>query len=128
MRTRRKGARGPFRLASLACLALAVGGVEVPKELADEPASRGVRIHRPIADSSDWSEAATRCPNVLNLVYHGGPVMTTAAAFTIFWTPDGALSQTFRDLNNRFFRDLSGSTLYNINTQSYQNLVPPSIA
>lgn len=126
MNARRKGARGPYRLCPLACLALAMGGV-VPAELADEPSFRGARIQRPVDDSSGGPEAATRCPNPQNLLYHGGPVMMTASAFTIFWSPGGGLSRTFRDLNNRFFSDLGGSALYNIATQYYQDPGPAFI-
>ncbi|MCW2963557.1 MAG: hypothetical protein JWO17_809 [Actinomycetia bacterium] len=69
--------------------------------------------------------APTAAPN--NLMYWGGPTMhATSTTYAIFWEPptlqSGALtavSSTYNALISRYFQDVGGSALYNINTQYY---------
>lgn len=58
-------------------------------------------------------------PNVSsNLIYNGGPVMGgTTNVYAIFWEPTGAVSANYNSLILRYFGDVGGSGLYNINTQ-----------
>ncbi len=43
-----------------------------------------------------------------DLVYHGGPVMTTNKAYTIFWIPSGqTVSANYVSTINRFFQDVA---------------------
>jgi Phosphate-induced protein 1 conserved region len=46
--------------------------------------------------------------------YHGGPTQQTVAAYTIFWSPHGTISSSYRTLTNRYFQDIGGSGFYNI--------------
>ena len=64
-----------------------------------------------------------------DLTYHGGPVMTTAKAYLIFWLPtsgklqDGAatsLSSTYRHISQQFVSDYGGHSLATNNTQYSQ--------
>jgi uncharacterized repeat protein (TIGR01451 family) len=58
-----------------------------------------------------------------NLVFHGGPVMTSFTAYLIFWLPPGVhFSSSVSDANYeqlimRYFQDIGGSPFYNIVTQ-----------
>ncbi len=58
-----------------------------------------------------------------NLTYHNGPVMqTTSTTYSIFWVPTGSyVSSTYKSLINRYFNDVGGSGLYNIDTQYYDS-------
>ena len=61
------------------------------------------------------------------LVYNGGPTMqSTSTTYAIFWEPptlqDGTatyVSATYNGLIEQYFNDVSGSGLYNVNTQYY---------
>ena len=56
-----------------------------------------------------------------NVPYHGGPVMAgTAQVFAIFWEPTGNVSANYNSLIERYFGDVGGSPLYNINNQYKQ--------
>jgi hypothetical protein len=69
-----------------------------------------------------------------NLTYHGGPVMQLKSqTYAIFWEPptlqDGSsapVSSTYNSLLKRYFKDVGGSGLYNINTQYYQTINGPT--
>ncbi len=81
-----------------------------------------VRIHR----TNDWY-AAHRAnetgpyARASNLLYHGGPIMQTVKAYTIFWVPPGkVIANGYQALLNRYFTDINGSSFYNVNTQYYQ--------
>ncbi|MEO7022271.1 MAG: hypothetical protein ABI234_19140 [Ktedonobacteraceae bacterium] len=53
-----------------------------------------------------------------NLNYGGGPVMGgTTHVFAIFWEPTGNVSANYNSLIQRYFGDIGGTGLYNINTQ-----------
>ena len=53
-----------------------------------------------------------------NLVYNGGPVMAgTANVYAIFWEPTNNVDSSYNSLIQRYFGDISGSGLYNNNTQ-----------
>ncbi|GCE08967.1 hypothetical protein [Dictyobacter aurantiacus] len=53
-----------------------------------------------------------------NLNYGGGPVMGgTTNVYAIFWEPTGNVSSTYHSLIQRYFSDVGGTGLYNINTQ-----------
>jgi Ricin-type beta-trefoil lectin domain-like len=57
-----------------------------------------------------------------NVPYHGGPVMAgTMNVFPIFWEPTGNVSANYNYLIERYFGDVGGSPLYNINKQYTQN-------
>jgi hypothetical protein len=61
------------------------------------------------------------------LTYHRGPVMhTTSTTYAIFWEPpvlpDGFpthVSSTYNGLIQRYFQDIGGSGVYQVNTQYY---------
>jgi hypothetical protein len=62
-----------------------------------------------------------------NLIYHGGPVMLTSKTYAIFWEPkklqNGKTAFVAKGYNAgiiRYFKDVGGNGLYNINTQYYQ--------
>lgn len=59
-----------------------------------------------------------------NMTYHNGDVMQTVTAYTIFWSPNNTLSNTYKSLINRYFTDINASPFYNINTQ-YSQLPGP---
>jgi hypothetical protein len=52
-----------------------------------------------------------------NMTYHGGPTQQTVAAYTIFWSPNGTISSSYRTLINRYFQDIGGSSFYNVVSQ-----------
>ncbi|GER90069.1 hypothetical protein KDW_42310 [Dictyobacter vulcani] len=53
-----------------------------------------------------------------DLNYGGGPVMGgTTNVYAIFWEPTGNVSSTYHGLIQRYFGDVGGTGLYNINTQ-----------
>ncbi len=53
-----------------------------------------------------------------NLNYGGGPVMGgTTNVFAIFWEPTGSVSANYNSLITRYFGDVGGQGLYNINSQ-----------
>jgi hypothetical protein len=62
------------------------------------------------------------------LIYHNGPVMKDASnSYAIFWEPpklqtgDPAyVDPQYNALIKQYFKDIGGTTLYNINTQYYQ--------
>lgn len=58
-----------------------------------------------------------------NLLYHKGPTMrATSTTYAIFWLPTGSTySSTYESLIKRYFGDIGGSGLYNINTQYYDS-------
>lgn len=65
-------------------------------------------------------------PPVGALTYHGGPVMTTAVTYAIFWTPptlqNGAgsgLSSTYENIVTSFLSLYPGHSIANNNTQYY---------
>ena len=68
-----------------------------------------------------------------NLVYHGGPVMQkTTNTYAIFWEPPklqtGDPAYVAPGYNKgvlRYFNDVGGTGLYNINTQYYQTINGP---
>lgn len=60
------------------------------------------------------------------LQYNGGPVMKSSTTYAIFWEPstlpDGSathVSATYNSLLQRYFGDVGGSGLYNVNTEYY---------
>ncbi|HLJ36600.1 MAG TPA: hypothetical protein VKU38_23285 [Ktedonobacteraceae bacterium] len=56
-----------------------------------------------------------------NLNYGGGPVMTgTTNAYAIFWEPGNNVSANYNSLIKRYFGDVGGSQLYQINNQYTQ--------
>jgi hypothetical protein len=69
-----------------------------------------------------------------NLTYHGGPVMQKKSqTYAIFWEPptlqDGTsapVSASYNNLMKRYFKDVGGNGLYNINTQYYQTINGPT--
>jgi len=67
---------------------------------------------------------AAHAPAVSNLLYHGGPVMHTLAAHTIFWDPNNNIPAAYMNLVNRWFQDIGGSTFYGIMRQYYDNPGP----
>src|ERR1700674_510677 len=52
-----------------------------------------------------------------NMTYHGGPTQQTVTAYTIFWSPHGTISSSYRTLINRYFQDIGGSSFYNLVSQ-----------
>jgi hypothetical protein len=56
-----------------------------------------------------------------NLRYHNGPTKrSTSTTYAIFWEPSGStVSATYNSLIQRYFGDMGGSGLYNIDTQYY---------
>jgi uncharacterized repeat protein (TIGR01451 family) len=50
-----------------------------------------------------------------------GTVMHTTKVFLIFWSPNGTLAQSYKDLLTRFVNDLNGTPFLNIVTQYYDN-------
>lgn len=61
-----------------------------------------------------------------NMTYHGGAVMQTHTAHTIFWAPapSHSVPASYSGLVNRWFRDIGGSPFLNIVTQYYQDDSP----
>jgi hypothetical protein len=60
-----------------------------------------------------------------NLTYHNGPVMLSNNTYAIYWAPSGhAISSSYQTLINRYFRDVGGTSFFNIATQYYQNPGP----
>jgi len=56
-----------------------------------------------------------------NLNYGGGPVMAgTMRVFAIFWEPGNNVSSSYNSLITRYFGDVGGSQLYQINAQYTQ--------
>lgn len=60
------------------------------------------------------------------LLYNGGPVMKNSVSYAILWEPttlpDGFtthVSSTYNSLLQRYFGDVGGSGLYNVNTEYY---------
>lgn len=63
-------------------------------------------------------------PTTSNMTYHGGPTMHTSVEYAIFWEPPtlqngsaATVSATYNSLITRYFQDVGGNRLYNINTQ-----------
>ena len=69
-------------------------------------------------------------PLASNLTYHGGAVMrNTSTTYAIFWEPSKLqtgqathVSSTYNSLIQRYFGDVGGKGLYNVNTQYYQRV------
>ena len=69
----------------------------------------------------------TPVPTVDRVVYHDGPVMQDYHAYTIFWAPaPHTIDVTYEALINRWFDDVSGTSLLNIATQYFQ-FSPPQL-
>ena len=82
------------------------------------------------ADAIDVSNGASSGAIVTgNMTYHGGPVVSSLTAYSIFWEPSGNTFETAGDGNYKtdldaFFMNVtgsSGSSYYNILTQYSQN-------
>ncbi len=77
--------------------------------------------------SQSYTSHLSMQSNQVPLTYHGGPTMqTTSTIYTIFWEPptlqDGTptyVSPNYNSLIDQYFNDVSGSGLYNVNTQYY---------
>ncbi len=51
------------------------------------------------------------------VVFHGGPVQTTTATYSIYWQPAGTfMSPRYKTLINRFLKDVGGSPIYGMAT------------
>jgi uncharacterized repeat protein (TIGR01451 family) len=121
--------RHPISLSSKGGLraVLAIGlvvGVTGTALAADKPTP----IHK-LAPLPRQSEVAgcsisDQSPTAGNLTYGGGPVMITTTAYSIFWSPNGTISASYRTLVNRYFQDIGGTAFNNINTQYYMNPGP----
>jgi hypothetical protein len=107
-------------LAVLACTAIAVQGA-------------GARERQPLTFGHiHLAPKAGLLPigSLNNLQYGGGPTMhTTSQSYAIFWEPStlqsGAatsVSPAYNSLITRYFQDVGGSGLYNIDTQYYDNV------
>ncbi len=57
-----------------------------------------------------------------NMTYHGGVVQHAVTVYTVFWDPNGTMTQNYKDLVNRYFQDVGGTPFYGVNTQYYDNL------
>ena len=87
-----------------------------------------IHIRRPPHSNAPRArEADAVPPTTSNVEYHGGPVMTTAVIYTIFWIPSNlqngaptSMSKAYMNLQNRFFADYPGHGIDNNNTQYYQ--------
>ena len=103
----------------LAALAAILAGSRVPSAAAQETLAGKPNIfHRP---QTGGQAAALVGPS--NLVFHGGPVMTSFAAYLIFWLPPGVhfsspvSDANYEQLMMRYFQDVGGSPFYDIVTQ-----------
>ncbi len=84
--------------------------------------------------SVDSNTAATAPAAVLNLGYGGGPVLQSANnSVPIFWLPptlqDGTPSvadPNYASVIQRYFNDVGGNGLYEVNTQYYQTVNGPT--
>jgi uncharacterized repeat protein (TIGR01451 family) len=52
-----------------------------------------------------------------------GTVMHSTRIFLVFWSPNGTLKQSYKDMLTRFVNDLGGTTFLNIVTQYYDNSI-----
>ncbi len=92
---------------------------------------RGNIIHiRPPNSNVSRAVGAVNAPLTIygpSFSYNGGPVVTTAAIYTIFWVPSTLqngkatkMSKAYINLQNRFVADYPGHGIDNNNTQYYQ--------
>lgn len=59
---------------------------------------------------------------VSKMKYHGGSIMLSVKTYLIFWGPAGHnIPDGYRMLIKRYFKDIGGSSFFNILTQYYKN-------
>jgi hypothetical protein len=94
----------------------------------------GIHVAPRVAVSNQISAAASAAPpNAGNLEYHGGPVMRTSAdSVPIFWFPatvqsgrSAAPDAQYVSLVQRYFADVGGSNLDEVNTEYFQTVNGP---
>ncbi len=78
-----------------------------------------IALGRPAAEQAQIAAtgAGGAPSSTTNMSYHGGPTQQTVAAYTIFWSPHGTISSSYRTLINRYFQDIGGSSFYNVVSQ-----------
>src|SRR5205823_873694 len=94
----------------------------VPASGADDPPRQRVAptIQAVAARRAAAPTARTAPSPIHNMTYHGGPIMQTVTAYTIYWTPNSLIPVAYQNLLNRYFTDVGGSSYYNILYQYFQ--------
>ena len=112
-------------LALLLCALMLAPNYTSPARADDPPVATVHFTHSP----AWYQQNRTKLPlgPTNNMTYHGGSVMQTVKAYTIFWQPSGssAFPTGYQTLINRYFGDVGDTAFYNINTQYYQS--PPQV-
>lgn len=130
MHTRRLVPIGALAAAAVAIAITAVGAsahsTSPPRLTITNSAGQTAHVMVPPAAAQQLPALST------DLTYHGGPIMTTAKAYLIFWLPssgklqDGAttttMSSTYRHISQSFVSDYGGHGLANDNTQYTQTV------
>lgn len=111
--------RGLTRIAfSLVIAALALLALLPASAYAASGQHHNSRHHRPHFFFHRQAQHAAPAASGNNLNYGGGPVMGgTTNVYAIFWEPTGSVSANYNSLIERYFNDVSGTPLYNNNTQ-----------
>ncbi|HEY8768867.1 MAG TPA: hypothetical protein VIP09_16685 [Dehalococcoidia bacterium] len=113
---------GAIAVVVTACfLAAKPGGAQpAPPASPYQPAPNvHIALGRPAAEQAQLAAigAGGAPSSTTNMSYHGGPTQQAVAAYTIFWSPHGTISSSYRTLINRYFQDIGGSSFYNIVSQ-----------
>jgi len=94
-----------------------------PTGPADSPsgARNGHPGHVVFHRTRNQPHAASSSSGTNNLTYHSGPTeQTHSTSYAIFWQPSGSyMAPGYQTLLPRYFGDVGGSPLYNVNTQYY---------
>lgn len=121
----------PIGALAAAAAAVAIGAVGASAHSAAPPKLTVTNAAGRTAHVMLTPSAAKQLPALsTDLTYHGGPIMTTAKAYLIFWLPssgklqDGttatSLSSTYKRISQSFVSDYGGHSLANDNTQYSQ--------
>ncbi len=72
----------------------------------------------PARGTNGQSPIAAAPSSTANMTYHGGPIQQSVAAYTIFWSPTGTISSSYRTFINRYFQDVGRSGFFNVNSST----------